>query len=554
MQPTTDQLDPVAAPGGSLGRRRIQLWPRTLAGRLIAGVISLVVVVVLASASVTYVAVRTYLSQRLDQQVESTASAALRQFADLRDQTAASPSFEAPQQVWLEVLDLTGDPQLTIGQRAAVAAKELRLTGSDVSYLLGEPNTLRTVLTTDKQALRVTALPRVFQQLDADGDVVGSFPGILVVGLSTTDLKATLDHLLLLEVLIASGVVLLASGLTTLGVRTGLRPLYRVTRTARVVAAELSPEGAGLDRRVPFDDPDSEVGQLAESVNTLLSAVEVQFAERRASEDRMRQFLADASHELRTPLTSIRGYAELARLQRRMAGPGDGTGTATATETDDDVLGRIEAEGVRMSRLVEDLLTLARHDRGVQVEYQPVNAADLVDEVVFGARAAHPGRPITAEVDSFTLLADRDQMVRVLRNLVTNAAVHTVVGGRIRVTGRIVGPDAVFQVIDSGPGLTPDQAAHVFERFWRADKARVRASGGTGLGLAIVASLVHAHGGTVRFDSSPASGSTVTVVVPVEPAAARDPDDAPSTGPAAISTLRDRLPPASPRNPRAGAL
>lgn len=518
---------PVGPSGPAGGRssgpsrgRRVQLWPRTLAGRLIAGVISLVVVVVLASASVTFVAVRTYLSQRLDQQVESTASAALRQFADLRDQTASVPSFQAPQQVWLEVLDLTGDPQLTDGQRAAVAAKELRLTGSDVSYLLGEPNTLRTVVTTDQQTLRVLALPRVFQQLDADGDVVGSLTGILVVGLSTADLRATLDHLLVLEVLIASGVVLLASGLTTLGVRTGLRPLYRVTRTARAVAAELSPEGAGLDRRVPFDDPESEVGQLAESVNTLLSAVEVQFAERRASEDRMRQFLADASHELRTPLTSIRGYAELARLRRRMAGP-----AAAGAETDEDVLGRIEAEGVRMSRLVEDLLTLARHDRGVQVEYQPVDAADLVDEVIFGARAAHPGRPIEAEVESFTLLADRDQLVRVLRNLVTNAAVHTVVGGRIRVTGRVAGPDAVFQVIDSGPGLAPDQAAHVFERFWRADKARVRASGGTGLGLAIVASLVHAHGGSVRFDSSPASGSTVTVVLPIEPAAARAPGD-----------------------------
>jgi two-component system OmpR family sensor kinase len=478
------------------------------------------VIVVLASATVTYAAVRTYLSQRLDQQVESTATAALRQFADLRDQTASSPSLETPQQVWLEVLDLTGGPQLTNGQRAAVAAKELRLTGSDVSYLLGEPNTLRTVVTSDNQTLRVTALPRVFQELDADGDVIGSFAGILVVGLSTADLRATLDHLLLLESLIATGVVLLASGLTTLGVRTGLRPLYRVTRTAQAVAAELSPEGAGLDRRVPLDDPQSEVGQLAESVNTLLSAVEVQFAQRRASEDRMRQFLADASHELRTPLTSIRGYAELARLQRRMAGP-----APTGMPGDDDVLGRIEAEGVRMSRLVEDLLTLARHDRGVQVEYQPVNAADLVEEVISGALAAHPDRPIVAEVDPFTLLADRDQLVRVLRNLVTNAAVHTVAGGRIRVTGRVVGPDAVFQVIDSGPGLTSDQAAHVFERFWRADKARVRASGGTGLGLAIVASLVHAHGGSVRFDSSPAAGSTVTVTLPLEPVAAHDSDE-----------------------------
>lgn len=502
------------------GSRHLPRWSRTLAGRLIAGVISLVVVVVLASASVTYVAVRTYLSQRLDQQVETTAAAALRQYIKVYTQSAATPGFETPQKVWLEVLDATGDPQLTAGMRGAAAELDLRT--SDISYLLRDPNTLRTVVTADGQTLRVIALTSYFTIEDQlTGQVMARFSGILVAGLSTNDLHDTLEHLLLLEALIAGGVVLLASALTTLGVRTGLRPLYRVTRTAQAVAAELSPEGAGLDRRVPFDDPESEVGQLAESVNTMLSAVEAQFAERRASEDRMRQFLADASHELRTPLTSIRGYAELARLQRRMTGSASGG----AETDDDDVLGRIEAEGVRMSRLVEDLLTLARHDRGVQVEYQPVDAANLVDEVLFGARAGHPDRQMVAEIDSFTLLADRDQMVRVLRNLVINAAVHTVAGGRIRVTGRVVGADAVFQVIDSGPGLTADQAAHVFERFWRADKARVRASGGSGLGLAIVASLVDAHGGSVRFDSSPAAGSTVTVVIPLEPAAARVADD-----------------------------
>lgn len=497
----------------------MRLWPRTLAGRLIAGVISLVVVVVLASATVTYVAVRTYLSQRLDQQVETTAAAALRQYIKVYSQSSSTPGFQTPQRVWLEVLDATGEPQLTEGMRGA--ATELDLSASDISYLLRDPNTLRTVVTTDGETLRVLALTSNFTIEDQlTGQVLARFSGILVAGLSTTDLRDTLDHLLLLEALIATGVVLLASGLTTLGVRTGLRPLYRVTRTARAVAAELSPEGAGLDRRVPLDDPESEVGQLAESVNTLLSAVEVQFAERRASEDRMRQFLADASHELRTPLTSIRGYAELARLQRRMAGA-----EGVAAETEDDVLGRIEAEGVRMSRLVEDLLTLARHDRGVQIEYQPVDAADLVDEVLFGVRTAHPDRPIVAEIDSFTLLADRDQLLRVMRNLVTNAAVHTAAGGRITVTGHAVGHDAVFQVIDSGPGLTAEQAAHVFQRFWRADKARVRASGGSGLGLSIVASLVQAHGGTVRFDSSPELGSTVTVVMPLEPAAAHIPDD-----------------------------
>ena len=221
----------------------------------------------------------------------------------------------------------------------------------------------------------------------------------------------------------------------------------------------------------------------------------------------MRQFLADASHELRTPLTSIRGYAELARLQRRAGSPG-GSG-------DEDVLNRIEAEGTRMSRLVEDLLMLARSDRGVQPHFAGVEVAELIDDAVSGARAAYPDRPIEADVQAFELIADRDQLLRVLRNLITNAAVHTAPGGPITVTARSDGEWAWLSVADSGPGMEPGQSEHVFERFWRADKARARVRGGTGLGLAIVRAVVQAHGGAVRFRSTVAEGTTVTVTIPV---------------------------------------
>ncbi len=293
--------------------------------------------------------------------------------------------------------------------------------------------------------------------------------------------------------------------MTSWGVRLSLRPLTRVTRTAREVTAELSPEGAGLDRRVPVTDPETEVGQLGESFNTLMGTVETQFAARVESEERMRQFLADASHELRTPLTSIRGYAELSRMKR-----------ANGEAEQPDTLDRIESEGLRMSRLVDDLLLLARSDQGAPPQWESVDVGELVEDAVEGARAAYPQRRIDADAPAaLTVLADHDQLLRVLRNLIANAALHTAPGGPIHVSGHLEGYEVVLRVADSGPGLPPEDAQHVFERFWRADKARTRARGGSGLGLAIVASIVQAHGGTVDFESSVENGSTVTVRLPV---------------------------------------
>ncbi len=348
-------------------------------------------------------------------------------------------------------------------------------------------------------------------------------PGVVVVtGLSTSEVTTTMHRLVVIELGIGLGLLLVAFVATAYGVRLSLRPLRRVTNTAREVTAELSPEGTGLDRRVPVapSEVDSEAGQMAESVNTLLGAVETQFAARVASEDRMRQFMADASHELRTPLTSIRGYAELARMRRA-------NGTADV-DSDADTLNRIESEGTRMSRLVDDLLLLARTDRGAAPQLDEVDTVDLVTTAIEGARAAYPQRRIDVAVEpDVPLYGDYDQLLRVLRNLVTNAAVHTTPSGPIRVSAYRDGADSVLQVDDAGPGLPPDEAAQVFDRFWRADKARTRARGGSGLGMSIVRSIVEAHGGTVRFDSSVRSGSTVTVRLPSSPVLSGHPAPAP---------------------------
>jgi two-component system OmpR family sensor kinase len=245
-------------------------------------------------------------------------------------------------------------------------------------------------------------------------------------------------------------------------------------------------------------------------VNTLLQAVETEFAARVRSEDRMRQFLADASHELRTPLTSIRGYAELSRLQGQ-----------SSTEVD-DAMRRIEVEGTRMSRLVEDLLVLARGDQGTVQQREPVDVDTLMSEAADAAESAHPHRTITVNRSGgATVTGDRDQLLRVLLNLLTNAAVHTDPVGPIRieaVPGQVPsGPAVAVRVVDAGPGLPPEEAVHVFERFWRADKARSRARGGSGLGMAIVAQIVESHGGTVDFSSTVEAGTIVTVTLPAAP-------------------------------------
>jgi two-component system OmpR family sensor kinase len=508
-----DQVAPPAEPAGppptsdeeliEAPPRKRRVWLRSLTSRLVVGVVALVVVLVAAIGTTTYVALQQFLTNRLDQQLDSTASSSFTKFIGSGGR-APLPGYQTPLNVWAVALTPAGT---FLGYTAPPAPfDEMKLTAAQLKKLgAATPSSPTTLRTTDGHELRVETTDPVTVQLN------GVYVQLVVaVGLSTEEENRTLGRLVAIELIIGGAAVLLAFAATSWGVRRSLRNLYTVTGTAQEVAAELSPEGAGLDRRVPVVEEGTEVGQLAESMNTLLSAVETQFAARLESEQRMRQFLADASHELRTPLTSIRGYAELARMQRVASGETQSTSA--------DNLDRIESEGTRMSRLVDDLLLLARGDAEATfhpAEREPVHIADLLDDAVSGSRAAFPDRPIDVEIAPVpTVLGDRDQLLRVVRNLITNAAVHTEAGRPIRVHGFADAGGVVVTVADGGPGLPSDEAAHVFERFWRADKARTRARGGSGLGLSIVAAIVRAHGGSVRFDSSVESGSTVTLWLP----------------------------------------
>jgi two-component system OmpR family sensor kinase len=337
----------------------------------------------------------------------------------------------------------------------------------------------------------------------------------IAIGQNLADVDSAVSRLVWTEVIVGAGVLAVLAAVGVAVVRTSLRPLRDIERTAGAIAA------GDLTRRVPDPEPGvqvprSEVGRLARALNAMLTQIETAFAARAASEERMRRFVADASHELRTPLTTIRGFAELYRQ-----------GVAGSPEEAARLVHRIEDEAARMGLLVEDLLLLARLDRERPLELAPVELPVIVSDAVHAARAVEPDRPISLEVRSdgvpLVVSGDDARLRQVVGNLLSNSLTHTPAGTEVTVRLRAEPPVAVIEVADQGPGLTPAQAERVFERFYRVDSARSRRAtpggearpGGTGLGLAIVAALVAAHRGTVEVDSVPGGGATFRVRLPL---------------------------------------
>ncbi|MFL6218742.1 MAG: sensor histidine kinase [Actinomycetes bacterium] len=346
--------------------------------------------------------------------------------------------------------------------------------------------------------------------------------GSVVVAASLDGIDATIRQLRLIDLGVSLIVLAALAGVGAAIVRASLRPLVEIEQTARAIAA------GDLTRRVPERDPGTEVGRLGRALNTMLAQIESAFGARaaseasaRRSEDRMRRFVADASHELRTPLTTIRGFAELYRQ-----------GAARDPAELDRLMWRIEDQAARMGLLVEDLLLLARLDTERPLDRQPVDLLALAAEAVNDARAVAPDRRIELVLGGdngdhdgvLVVLGDDRRLRQVLANLVNNALTHTPAGSPIEVragTSTLDGrPGAAVEVVDHGPGLAPEQAERVFERFYRADPARSPADGGSGLGLSIVAALVAVHGGTVAVDSVPGRGARFRVVLPLAPDAA----------------------------------
>jgi two-component system OmpR family sensor kinase len=262
--------------------------------------------------------------------------------------------------------------------------------------------------------------------------------------------------------------------------------------------------GGDLSARVDTTDPRTEVGRLGIALNAMLERLERAFAQRQASEARLRQFLADASHELRTPLAAIRGYAEL----HRMGALRDDAETERAMR-------RVEDEAARMGVLVEDLLTLARLDEVAEAPHVELDLVQLASDAVDDARATAPERDIALHAEGAARVrGDAHQLRQVLANLLRNALVHTPQGTPVEVLVGARGDAVELIVRDHGPGLPDGEADALFERFWRSEGGRERGRAGAGLGLAIVAAIVAAHGGRVSAADAPGGGAAFTVALP----------------------------------------
>jgi two-component system OmpR family sensor kinase len=350
-----------------------------------------------------------------------------------------------------------------------------------------------------------------------------------VTAISLKDVQNT-SHTILEVDLILTVLMLVAIGIAAASVvRIGLMPLTRMEVTATEIAS-----AEDLSIRVEDVDQHTETGRLGTALNAMLVRIEGALDARTASEQRLRQFLADASHELRTPLTSIQGFAELYRRG----------GTPPGPELD-EAMGRIESEVVRMRVLVNDLLQLARLDEERPMGDNPVDLLGVAAETVRDAHVRVPRRfvQLAALDDAFdtfepvTVLGDDDRLRQVATNLVNNALQHT--GDDARVVVRVGRPSAtatpvrptaavgreidrgtpvvVLEVTDTGPGMSPEEAQRVFERLYRVERSRDRRHGGAGLGLAIVAAIVVAHHGRVELVTELGAGSTFRVVLPAAP-------------------------------------
>src|SRR5215468_1439281 len=400
--------------------------------------------------------------------------------------------------------------------------------------------------------------------------------GSIIIGIDVTSEYRTINELTAVDVIVSSALLLVLAVLGIVVIRRSMRPLRDIERTAEAIAA------GDLGKRVPERDPRTEVGRLGRSLNAMLAHIEAAFRARTASEeaarrseeaarrsalnasrseDRMRQFVADASHELRTPLTAIRGFAEYYRQRGGVGGGGGGGAAADAATPEaatagvasteaatadapnglpsglmsgaelDRLIERVEGEAKRMGVLVDDLLLLARLDQQRQLDFRTVDLLAIAADALHDARVMAPQRTINLTVgttDAPLVTGDEVGLRQVVGNLMSNAMMHTPEGTPIEITirsgalsnGQGPGePAVILEVSDHGGGLSQEQQEHVFERFYRADRARSRTAGGTGLGLAIVSAMVSAHHGHVWVESEPGQGATFGFALPLAPEA-----------------------------------
>jgi two-component system OmpR family sensor kinase len=507
----------------------------SLRTKLITAVLGLVIIALLTISVASVTILRSYLTTQDDSQLEAFFNASANQPG--YGMGLASPGVAYPMRSngFYLAIQTTGS-QLSPGSSSSSGS--IREPGGNPSLpelptgrawaSSSSPELLTVPAQSGTDTWRVIAQTISYSVTNSSGSTQDE-TGTFIVAVDLGNIDATIRRITAFDIAVSSAIVLVLTVVGVGVVRANLRPLEEIEETAEDIAT------GRLDRRVPEGDPRTEVGSLAQSLNIMLSQIEAAFraqqeseAAAHQSEERMRRFVADASHELRTPLTAIRGFAEYYRQRGGVPGPGaNGTGERLSPEDLDHIMHRVEAEASRMGLLVEDLLLLARMDQQRPLDIKPIDLLSLAADAVQDARMIAPDRPIDLEVApgaAFIVDGDEARLRQVIGNLVTNALTHTPAGTPVRVrigAGALDNgqPAVLLDVADRGPGLTPEQAQRVFERFYRADAARTRVAGGSGLGLAIVASLVAAHGGDVGVKSAPGEGATFRVRLPLAAAA-----------------------------------
>ncbi|QNN54557.1 sensor histidine kinase [Nocardioides mesophilus] len=489
-----------------------RLLPSSLTSRLVLTAVLLVTVVSLLIAVATTVAIRSYLLDRLDTEVQLTSARAL------RDGPAPATDPDGDHEGSGDT-DVHGLPDVEPGrgQETGTVAAYLT-TGAALGQVITEDGDLAPLSRAALAALRAVPADGAPHGVDLRGlgdyrvavTDNGSFD--VAAGLPTRDVDATIRKLVSGEVLFILAGILAAGGIALVVVRRQMRPLHQVARTAHEVAQlPLATGEIGMTARVPepLTDERTEIGQVGSALNTLLGHVERSLDERHRSEQQVRQFVADASHELRTPLATINGYAQ---LSRRSAEP-DAAQLRQA-------MAKVEVEAARMSALVEDLLLLARLDAGRPLERADVDLTKMVLESVGDSRVMAPDHRWALDLpdEPVVVVGDEQRLHQVLANLLANARRHTPAGTTVTVGAHLAADraTAVLSVLDDGPGLPADLRDSVFERFTRGDSARTRASGGAGLGLSLAKAITEAHGGRITVSSRPGH-TAFTVSLPVRP-------------------------------------
>ena len=474
----------------------------SLRNRLILATLALATIAITASDLAATNSLRSFLISQADNQLNEVVQTSLLRLdragiepeAESEDKNSfrpLRPLSGVPTTTAVTLLDLSGNVVGQVGGQFAnsIDIKEFhKLTPAEVLKNKGKPFTI----------------PGADGEPDirAVARILPSGVGTVVISVALDSVDRTMRGLAGIYFLI-SLIVIIAIGFVARSlIKLSLKPLNKIEETAAAIA-----EG-DLSARLPEVNPNTEVGRLTGSLNTMLSRIEESFAVRTESENKLRRFIADASHELRTPLTAIRGFAELHRQ-----------GAVTGEDKTKELISRIEKESIRMSSLVEDLLLLARLDQSRELTIDPVDINHLVNEAIASAKAAGPSHEIAlkSSSDEVFVLGDSMRIHQAVSNLLANARTHTPAGTKIEVGILQNESEVQISVSDNGPGLSPEDQTRIFERFFRADPSRARVSGeGSGLGLAIVDAVMKAHGGSVEVLSELNQGAKFTLHFPAK--------------------------------------